>query len=129
MDPLKIDLIWRRNAPEPESFTIYGDNGLAMDITGMSMKLQVRLYAGAPGAALVSLGIAAAGQPGIFIDDAAGGVFTITPPLSATLLGLPIAGDNRGPTRLPYDLILIHPDGMSEPFFEGCAVLPVGVTI
>ena len=65
------------------------------------------------------------------MDDASGGAFTITPPTSATLLSdiIPPQTEAGGePLALYYDLLLLHIDGVIEPFAEGRIILPMGVT-
>lgn len=130
MDPVRIDMVWRRNAPEAATYTFFDNEAGPFDLTNFGFAMQVRAYPGAGGGALVTLGMAAAGTPGFFRDDPANGVFTLTPPTAATLAALPLPSDLTSGEldSLAYDILLIHPDGAPEPFMEGRILLISGVT-
>lgn len=138
MDPKELPLVWYRNAPEQQGFSMEIDSitpGVKdpFDLTGYTFAMQVRLYPGAAGDPILDLGMAAEGAPGFYINSEADGEFTLTPPPAGTLEALaplPAATDDitKGKVVLSYDILLIS-GGIPEPFLKGSLTLYSGVTV
>ncbi|MHA3791444.1 hypothetical protein ACX0MU_07275 [Rhizorhabdus wittichii] len=130
MQPAVESLLWYRNAPEQSTFILKdGDN--PYDLTGRTLRLDVRLYPGAAGAPLLTLGMAgAATEPGFWIEAPITGTIYLNPPSLAQLAALPVAGEIMAGLldTLVYDILLIAPDGVPELLMEGNIILKSGVT-
>lgn len=131
MDSVDLPLVWKRNAPQGESYTLLQDDGVTpFDLTGYTFAMQVRQYPGAPDPPLIALGMAAEGSPGFYLDNASAGQFTLTPPDDEALEALSTAPDSlAGKVRLAFDILLVAPDGEPEPFAYGKLTLYTGVTV
>lgn len=132
MEPAKLDLVWRRNAPAQTFFSLEFENE-PIDLTGFTFRMNVRLYPGAAGAAIISLTMASEGQPGFFIDDAANGRFVLTPLDDSDLEDLvPSPEDTDDVTKglvvLYYDILALSADDNPESICYGKLTVDSGVT-
>ena len=128
-------LALRRNAVTPTRLQLFGLDGagteVAMDITGYRLRLEVRMYAGAPGPALLFLDST---QGRIVIEDAATGLIEIDwTTVAAAIRALPalapaIAAPKPRIDRFAYDLLLIAPDGSAQAVIAGELPVIYGVT-
>ncbi|MAM40644.1 MAG: hypothetical protein CL949_19565 [Erythrobacter sp.] len=124
-----LRLVARRNAPFVWRRQVM-DGLTPVDITGYAFALQLRLYGGAAGSALISLGTTTTvGGEGIRIVDAAAGLFEIVI-LEASLnilpgIHQPEAGD---PQTFAYDLRVTPSGGVAEIWLEGDFILHPGTT-
>lgn len=127
MTPAQRDLAASRNAPFFENYT-FGVNGDYLDITGETLHLQVRAFAGDPGDPLIDL--ATVNYPdvqGIYVLDAEQGLFSIRID-KAALAALPHVTPSPLPSLFFYDLVLIDVDGdVVGPIMQGSLTLYEGV--
>lgn len=84
--------------------------GDTIDLTGWSGAMEVRLYAGASGAALITLATVTTDIEGIRFIDPANGVIAIRIQ-DTTITALPAAGKVGQPAIFYYDLVLTDPAG------------------
>ncbi|WP_156348482.1 hypothetical protein [Sphingomonas sp. Leaf23] len=131
MTPGNLPMVLRRNAPDPLVLHLEGPDG-PLDLTGYSLRLEVRLYPGQPGAPYLS---ATTANGVIVITDAAAGSVKIDwPQIADEIEALPVGSEagNAGEPRVDtfsYDLLLFDPDGRPQAILEGPAPVPFGVTI
>lgn len=103
-----------------------------MDIAGYRLRLEVRLYQGAPGKPLVRLDST---QGRIVVEDAATGVIEIDwVSVAAAIRALPtiappVAAPKPRIDRFAYDLLLVAPDGGAQAILDGELPVVFGVTI
>jgi len=119
-----------RNAPWARELTFTDCQQLPIDFTGWTGILQVRLYEGAPGTALISLGMADnSSSEGLYFFPGDPGHMQIMIAEAAlnALPGLhePEAG---APQRFFYDMVLTDPDGFEQRFMEGPFIVQPGVS-
>ena len=126
MEPARDTLILRRNAPDEEICQI-ADDGVAVDITGYSLRMHLRNYGNAPGEPLLTLVTVSTDIEGFRIDDPGQGIFTRRISIGS-IDDLPQPAEAGGTTTLAYDLLLIAPDGFVEVLEEGDALVLPGVT-
>lgn len=127
-DPSRFDLTARKNALWTKTFTFADDTGTPIDLTGYELAMQVRLYQGAAGAALIDLAVVISGQ-GIRISNAAAGEIEITINKS-TLEDLPLDDASRAdndPEVFQYDLKM-GPVNRAEVVLYGTFTVVTGVT-
>lgn len=125
-DPGRWDITVRRNnAPWVTALTVTDDAGDAIDFTGCTAAMQVRLYEGAPDPALIDLTNVASAIQGVQFTDAAAGELTIRINL-ATLEALPDI--TRRSTVLRYDLLVYDPENVPLLCLYGDFIVETGVT-
>lgn len=134
MQPGIFDVPLRRNAVAPMRLQFFAKDQaeaeVPMDITDLTVKLEVRLYPGQPGAALLSL------STGNHIDiiDAATGVVEVNwPAVHDAIRALPTTAEAGDPTQrridtFAYDLLLIAENGDAQAVLEGTIPVSFGVT-
>jgi hypothetical protein len=127
MIPETVTLTGRRNVPFVEEYQFTDDSGAAIDFTGCTGAMQIRLYGNAPGAALASLANVSSDVEGVWINDPTNGVIQVKIN-EATLNGLPTAATPGAADVFAYDLVLTWPDALEECLIEGRFVLKPGVT-
>lgn len=103
-----------------------------LDLTNCTLKMEVRLYGGQPGDALVTLGEVGSDIEGIRITDAAGGLINVIID-QATLAAFP-GGPTEGsePNAADiffYDLLVIRPLPVEPLAMAGTFALFPGVTV
>ena len=131
MGPGNLPLALRRNAPESLRLVLQDSVG-PIDLTGYSVKLQLRLYPGAPGDALLTL--ASPLVSGIDMSAAATGAVELNWPMFASAIAaLPTTaelGDPSKPTidTFAYDLLVTDTEGQQQVILEGPVNLSFGVT-
>lgn len=121
--PVNAPLTIRRNDnPFRQTFFALGADGAKIDFSaGYSARLEFRLYAGAPGAPLVSASSEATTGPVLEMDEE--GITFILPKSQIPIL-IGAAGADQ---KVAYDL-LVHPTGGDEnAWFEGEVTLKLGV--
>lgn len=119
----------RRNAPFEWRFQVM-DGLTPVDITGVLMAMQVRLYGAAAGVALISLDmVTVEGSKGIRIANAAEGRVHIVIP-EADISGLPGVHqpDRLSSQSYPYDLRVTPAGGIAEVWAQGLFTVEPGVT-
>jgi hypothetical protein len=130
MIPEMVAIVAARNVPFFEEFA-FAESGVALDLTGCTAALQVRLYGNAGGSALIDLAnVTADATQGVWIRDPAGGVVKVWIG-EAALNGLPAPQlpDQAGePWSGVYDLVITWPDGVQETLMEGIITVKPGVT-
>lgn len=131
MIPAIVPITAWRNARYVEEFT-FSDDGVAIDLTGYAAGMQVRLYGGTPGSALIDLPNVASDIEGAWIIEPAEGIVAVRIE-AATLQGVwdSLGGPEQGgdPIVLVYDLVLTAPDGAAEVWAEGPFTIKPGVTL
>lgn len=113
--PVTRDLTFWRNDDFTEEWpftdgTSEDDVGDAIDLTGWSAAMDVRLYAGASGAALLSLATVTTDIQGLRFVDPVNGVIAVRIQDTA-LNALAPVGRTGKPAILYYDLVLTDPAG------------------
>lgn len=114
--PVTLDLSVWRNADYVEEWTFTdgtseANPGDPIDLTGWSAAMDIRLYPGASGSALISLATVTTDIQGIRFTDPTDGIVTIRIQDTA-INGLPNDADRPdGPITLYYDLVLTDPTG------------------
>ena len=135
MQPGTLPFPLRRNAVPVTRLVLFAKDEagteVPMDLTGHSLKLEVRFYQGAPGAALLSLSTAT-GQIEI-TAPLAGEVEIDWPAILDLIAALPTTAEAGDPERpridtFAYDLLLIGPDGSAQAILEGPVPVSFGVT-
>jgi hypothetical protein len=127
-DPGRWDIAVRRNnAPWVTVLTATDDAGAAINFTGCTAAMQVRLYQGAPGAALISLTNVATAIQGIQFTNAAAGEFTIRINLATLEALADSVGDNQ-PTTFQYDLLIYDAGSIPLLCLYGDFTVSTGVT-
>jgi hypothetical protein len=115
--PARLDIAVQRNEAFMATLTIADDAGVAIDLTGQTLAMQVKSKTS-------STTVQAAD---IEVTDAVHGEITITVDAS---LGSPLHthGDPLTTEELPYDLILTDAGGMPTALLAGYVILSRGVT-
>ena len=121
--PVNAPLTIRRNDnPFRQTFFALGADGAKIDFsTGYSARLEFRLYAGAPGAPLVSASAGAATGPRLLMD--VDGITFILPKTAIPIL-IGAAGADQ---KVVYDLLVQPTGGDENAWFEGDVTLKLGV--
>ena len=101
--PVQWNMVVRKNAPWDQELTITDTEGVAVDITGWTFAMQVRLYEGAGGAALIDLATVVTAIEGIQITDAAAGEIVIRID-EASLEALPAQDGENKPATFRHDI-------------------------
>lgn len=140
IEPLERTLNVRRlDNPWLDSFEATID-GVAVDLSGYSARMQFRLYPGAADPPLLDVSSAAATNAGSVIDMTAGFAGIVTVSLAkADLTGGNMAavsavtsaqvfGQMGQPAVIAYDLLLTDPNGNEETWYFGAARIWPGVT-
>lgn len=135
MQPGTLPLALRRNAVAAMRLVLFtldeGGAEVPMDLTGYSLRLQVRLYQGQQGAPLLDL---STGNGQIEITTAASGEVVIDwPAILALIAALPTSAEAGDPAQprvdtFAYDLLLIAADGSAQAILEGPVPISFGVT-
>lgn len=135
MQPGTLAIPLRRNAPDRTRLLLFTLNEagaeVPMDLSGYDLRLQIRLYQGAPGAALLDL---STGTGLIAITNPAQGEVEIDwPAVQDTIGALPSNAEAGDPTRpridtFTYDLLVIASDGVAQTILEGPVPVAFGVT-
>lgn len=113
--PVTLDLqVWRNDDYVEEwrltDGTSDADPGEPIDLTGWTLAMDIRLYAGASGSALILLATVVTDTQGIRLTEASDGRFVIR--IQDTVInGLPAASEPNKPVALAYDLVLTDPTG------------------
>lgn len=125
----------RLDNPWVDSFAVTED-GVVVDVSGYSARMQFRLYPGAPDPALLDVSSLAPTVNGSIIDMGGGfeGVITIRL-AKADMVNLPLAsvtgqpfGEAGTPAVLAYDLLLTDAAGNESTWFDGPVNVYAGVT-
>lgn len=127
MIPETVTLTARRNATFAEEYDFTDETGAAIDLTGCTAKMQVRLYGNAPGSLATMLSVARGGIEGVWINDPANGKITVQINQS-TLAAMPTGGTPGAADVFAYDLMVTWSDGVEDCFIEGRFILNPGVT-
>lgn len=119
-----------RNVPWAREFEFSDPAGEPFDFTGWTAALQVRLYEGALGAALISLSTASnSSAEGVhFFADDPGRLQVLIKEASLNSLPGLHEVEAGAPQRFFYDLVLTDPSGFEQCFMEGAFVVRPGVT-
>lgn len=117
----KFDFNIRNNGSLFRQFC-YKVNGVAVDLTGSRLLMQIR-EAGPGSTVLATLDSNASG---ITITDAVGGVFEVALD-NAGVVAL-LAAANQAAGDYDYDLILIPAGGLNKPLFEGRVNISQGIS-
>jgi hypothetical protein len=127
-NPARRDLIARRNIPFVRTWSFLNDDDTPFDFTGYTGAMQVRLYEGAAGAALIDLANVATNVQGVRVYATDGQVQIIIDEATlAAIAGLntPEAGS---PQVFKYDLVLTDSTGLQSVWLFGNFSLYPGVT-
>lgn len=125
--PATLDLaVWRNVGMPPEEWEI-SEAGSALDLTGWTAALQVRLYGLAGGDPLIDLGTVLTDIEGVRFSDAANGVITVRID-AATLEALPASGKAGEPATFRYDLVMTDDEGTEAVFLQGAFKVYPGIT-
>lgn len=129
MTPAQWDICAFRTTVFAETY-VFAIDGVGLDITGNTFRMQVRGYAGDPATALVSLTtVSSDTAQGIHVMNAAQGLFGIRIN-KATLAAMPETVPAPLPSIYAYDLVLIDVDGTDlGPVMQGSFTLYDGVTV
>lgn len=127
MIPETVTLTARRNATFAEEYDFTDETGAAIDLTGCTATMQVRLYGNAPGSALITLPSVTRGIEGVWVSDPANGKITVQINES-TLAAMPSNGTPGAADVFAYDLMVTWSDGHTDCFIEGRFILNPGVT-
>lgn len=125
--PAQWPLVVWKNGDWEQPAAITDDAGAPFDLTNYELAMQVRLYQGATGDALIDLATVGSAIEGIQITDDEAGEFTILID-QATLEALPATNGENKPSVFHHDLILIAPDGLTEVYAYGSFTVNTGVT-
>lgn len=115
MTPVTADLRAVRNDDFVEEWvltdgTSEANPGDPIDLTGWSADMEIRLYAGASGSALIDLATVTTDVQGVrFIEPAEGRI--VIRIQDTAINGLPAAGKAGAALTLYYDLVLTDPTG------------------
>lgn len=131
ISPVELDLSAQRHAPFPsvDPFVLRDSlTGVPLNLTGATVKMQVRLYEGAPGDALL--------DKTLTVTNAIGGEFGPPPITEAdheALIAAPLADQQtlQGRLRLRYDIKIDGAPGMPASFIavRGFYFVQTGVTV
>lgn len=125
--PARVDLRVGRNDHLVTTFT-FADGDTAVDLSAMTLQMQVRLWQEAGGAALVDLAeVGSATVQGLYVLDAAAGQFQVFV-TEDTVSGLPANGDPTVSQTFAYDIRLTDADGVKQTYVYGDFVVVPGVT-
>lgn len=109
--PASYSMTWVRGATVEESFTYKDDDGVAIDLTGYTARMQVRTLAGEYGTSTTDtllLELSSEGaDPALALDPAEGGVLTIT---LAPAAHAALNPDNRKKVKYAYAIELASGD-------------------
>ncbi|HEX8256703.1 MAG TPA: hypothetical protein VF589_03650 [Allosphingosinicella sp.] len=131
--PASLNIPAARNVPFANPIYLYY-SGAALPLTGASIKMQIRLYPGAPGAALATVAAIphtdAAAPTGA---DAERRLLTLFPTIAeATLAALTSGLEEPEPgdaDRYSYDIVVTYADAAEDTLAEGYFLLKPGVTL
>ncbi len=135
MLPGEMTLPLRRNATARTRLQLFtttpGGIETPMDLTGHRLRLEIRLYQGAPGGPLLS--VDSSGGRIIIMDAATGDVEIDWPSVLADIEELPTTAEAGDPLRprvdhFAYDLLVTPPGGPAQAILEGVVPVSFGVT-
>lgn len=128
MTPVQRNLTALRSTAFSETYA-FGINGGSLDISRYTLRMQVRNYAGAPGAALIDLTMVGFDDAqGIYVISAADGLFSVSID-KATLAAVPAPSPGLLESIYAYDLVLVDIDGdVLGPVLQGNFTLSDGDT-
>jgi hypothetical protein len=115
--PARLDIAVQRNEAYTGTWTISDDDGVAIDLTGMTLAMQIR-----QGTTQTLVQAAT-----IEVTDAAAGEITVTVDASSGT-GLHTYGDALFTYELPYDLLLIDTDAVPTALVAGYVILSRGIS-
>ena len=124
------DLCVQWNEDYDESWSLSDPvTGAPTNLTGWTLKLQVRASAGAPGNPLLALAYTTdPTATGIYMPQATSGVFT--PRMAqADLEALAVAGGQQSVLRYAYDFVATDSAGVKRALVSGAFILTPGVTL
>jgi hypothetical protein len=127
LNPARFDIeVWRNAIFPPDTYTLTDSTtGLAVDISSYTMSLEVRLYDGADGSALISLLSTSGSGDRIIKTDAAAGEFQISI-AEATMDDLPAPTRRNEPVKLRWDF-RVNTGGGFEVYWFGDFIVHGGV--
>lgn len=125
-EPLRRDLVARRNAPLAYEWSFTDDAGDPVDFTGATVTMQVRQYGAQAGSALISLVEVAEATPPTEGLQAADGTISVAIDES-TLLFLP-TGKEGAVVVFEYDLVVELSGAVPEVWAYGSLTVKPGVT-
>lgn len=123
--PAAVDLPLRRNTPYNEEYQFAAPDGSLVDFTGYTAAVQIRIYGGQPGPALLSLGTVVDDSEGLRLLDINTWRIRID---EASLADLPGADEAGDAVRFEWDWVFTDQAGVESAWMEGAAVLKPGVT-
>jgi hypothetical protein len=123
--PAAVDLPLRRNTPYNEEYQFTDANDALVDFTGYTASVEIRLYGGQPGTALVRLGTVNSDAQGMRLLDKNTWRMRID---QDSLSDLP-AGEPGATQKFEWDWVFTDPDGVRSAWLEGAANLKPGVTL
>lgn len=128
-NPAQLDLTVWRNAPFPDGADDQwrvSENGAPMNLTGLSILMQVRQYQGAAGDPYVDLTVGSSGDH-IEIVDAEGGVFVLhISQETLEAMPVPLLSPSNKTVAFSWDL-KIGPAGEEAVYAFGSFILVTGV--
>lgn len=132
MDIPLVPLSAARNLDLREEYGLLGEDDGPFNLTGCTLKMEVRLYGAQPGAALITLPTVTTDILGIRVLDAAAGHIRIIIPKAnlAALPGGPANGtEPNQPDVFVYDLVIDRPVPLEPLAMAGTFTVSPGVTI
>jgi hypothetical protein len=131
--PASLNIPAARNVPFANPIHLYY-SGAALPLTGASIKMQIRLYSGAPGAALVTVATIAHTDASAPTEaDPARRLLTLLPTVAeAALAAMPTGLNEPEPgdaDRYAYDIVVTYADTAEDTLAEGYFLLKPGVTL
>lgn len=131
MDIPIVPLTAARNLAFVYTAGLLGEDDAAFDLTGCTLKMEVRQYGAQPGAALISLAQVTTDVQGVRVLNATDGTICIriNQAALAALPGGPAQGSEpNAPDTFVYDLVITRP-ALAEPLaLAGSFTLQPGVT-
>jgi hypothetical protein len=127
-NPARRDLIARRNIPFGRTWSFVNDDDTPFDLTNYTGAMQVRLYEGAAGSALIDLANVTSDIEGVRVYPSDGQVQVIISEATVAALpgqNTPEAGD---PQVFRYDLVLIDATAIQSVWLYGTFTVDPGVT-
>lgn len=132
MDTPTVPLAAWRNRAFVEDYGLLGQDDGPFDLTGASLRMEVRLYGAQPGDALISLTEVGWDVEGIRVIDAVGGRIriVISQNTLASLPGGPTDGtEPNAPDPFVYDLVIARPIPADSLAMSGTFTLHPGVSL
>ncbi|WP_311270483.1 hypothetical protein [Sphingobium sp. WCS2017Hpa-17] len=132
MDTPTVPLTAARNLDLREEYGLLGEDDGPLNLTGCTLKMEVRLYGAQPGAALISLPQVTTDILGIRVTDAVNGKIRMIIPKAnlAALPGGPVNGSEPNqPDVFVYDLLIDRPSPLEPLAMAGTFTVSPGVTV